>query len=632
MDIPLDANGHTAFRRIVPATVRRTLLLVLLVALVPVLLVQAVLHYNRFQEARAQELESNMEVARAIGGTFDAYVDHILSQELALGVALTSPEPHSNLQITRLLTESLRGYPSLRYYSWVGPDGRVMASSQSSVVGMDVGDRAYFRQIAQGKEWVVGDLMIGRVVGEPTFAVARGVRGTGSELLGVVLATVIPDQLGDVLGVQRSGRSDIAITDSQGVEVYRYPEASLSWEQRSSSSASPFVSRALSGEEVGAVGASPLDGRETMMALVPIRSIGWVASASHAVDEAMAPVFEDVVQDFGLLLAVAGFSLVTALLASRYLTTPISRLRDHAVAVGRGQKAVPVKVAGPVEVESLAGAFNRMAEEISLREAQREQLVRRQSDMLEMQEDLLRTISHDLRTPLTSIQGYAQYIEYSLEKSGYTGDARKSARTVVASAKQMNSMIQDLVDGARLESGQLQLNRTTVCLRDLLAELKESLAGAIEVDRIVVNIHDDVAGVFADPQRLERVMTNILTNALKYSKSPLPVLVSAKEHSGWVTVSIADQGTGIAPEDLPHLFDRYYRASGARKTEGLGIGLFVTRALVEAHGGKIWVESEQGNGTVFHFTLPSAGNDAALDAGEGSHSTQASAAGPATPR
>ncbi len=369
------ASDRGGLRRFAPSTVRRTLLVLLLVAILPALILQAGLHYNHFQEERAQELEANLEVARAVGTTFDAYTDHILSQELAIGVALTAPQPPDATQMTRLLKESLLGYPSLSYYVWVNPTGRVIASSSSDAVGLDLNDRSYFRQIVQGRDWVVGNLLIGKLTGEPTFAVARGIRDEDGTLLGVVAALADPDRLGDVLSVQRSGRSGIAIMDGQGHLVYRYPEVALTWEQRMSGADSSPVRDALLGEEVGSTSTSAVDGRETMMALTPIRSIGWVATASHAVDEAMAPVIEDLAGDFLLLLMVAAFSVVVALLSARYLTTPMRRLRDYALAVGRGQAPQPLTVSGPAEVEALASAFNRMSREITLREAQREQLL-----------------------------------------------------------------------------------------------------------------------------------------------------------------------------------------------------------------------------------------------------------------
>lgn len=594
------------------------LLLLLTAALVPVLLVQAVMHYNSFQERESQEFASNLELARAVSATFDTYTDHILSQELTIGTALTGPQPLPATQAEQILSESIRGYPSLRYYNWVDPFGRVLVSTLPGAAGTDISDRSYFQRIARGKEWEVSNLLVGKVTGEPTFAVARGMRDKSGSLLGVVVALVNPEKLGDVLGVQRAGQSAIAVIDGKGMGVYRYPAVDLTWEQRNWINSPPSMPEALSGKEVTGVFVSPVDGKARMSGLAPIQSIGWVAGASRPVDEVMAPVIQNLTRDFVLLVLVAGAATTVALRVGRSITVPVGRLREHAVAVGRGELDHPLDVAGPNEMADLAGAFKRMAEEIAIRDDQRGQLLRRlqetnrrltaavneQNALTERREDLLRALSHDLRTPLTAIQGHAQMLQRSVEKTAQNDRAQRSAQAVVAGARQMNAMIEDLVDSARLESGQLTLNRVDIDLHSFVSEMKERLAGALETTRIEIAAPERLSRVWADTARLERILTNLLSNALKYSPSDAPVVVRAEETEREVMISVIDQGTGIAPEDLPHLFERYYRATGTRKTEGLGLGLYITKMLVEAHGGRLWAESRVGEGTAFHFTLP----------------------------
>ena len=114
----------------------------------------------------------------------------------------------------------------------------------------------------------------------------------------------------------------------------------------------------------------------------------------------------------------------------------------------------------------------------------------------------------------------------------------------------------------------------------------------------------DLPPMLADPDRLETILLNLLQNAQKFSAPDSPIQVTAHAQDGTVMVSITDQGIGIAPEDLPRIFDRFYRVEHIRKAEGTGLGLYITKRLVEAHGGQIWVESEVGKGSTFSFTLP----------------------------
>jgi len=225
-------------------------------------------------------------------------------------------------------------------------------------------------------------------------------------------------------------------------------------------------------------------------------------------------------------------------------------------------------------------------------------------ELEEQREAYIHTVSHDLRNPLAIIQGHAQFLLRTLDRAGLQGPERQSAEAIVTGARQMNVMIQDLVDSARLEAGQLQLEKQPVSLEYSVSDLLKRAAGIIDVERVQIELPADLPPVEADIDRLDRILLNLLTNALKYSSSETSVQVKARKINNEVVMSVADRGVGIAPEDLPHIFGRFYRASGARKAEGIGLGLYVTKMMVEAHGGRIWFESTLGKGSTFYFTLP----------------------------
>jgi PAS domain S-box-containing protein len=226
-------------------------------------------------------------------------------------------------------------------------------------------------------------------------------------------------------------------------------------------------------------------------------------------------------------------------------------------------------------------------------------------ELQEQLEDVLRAISHDLRNPLAVVQGQAQLLLRALDKAGLTGAEHKSAESILTSARRMNSMIQDLVDAARQEVGVLALERRPVDLPATLLDLIERLAATLDTGRIRVVAPPDLPHVLADPGRLERILTNLLSNALKYSTPETEVTVTLRQRDGEVVTSVQDRGPGIPPDELPQLFQRYYRARAARtRPEGIGLGLYITRMLVEAHGGRIWAESEPDVGSTFSFSLP----------------------------
>jgi len=217
-------------------------------------------------------------------------------------------------------------------------------------------------------------------------------------------------------------------------------------------------------------------------------------------------------------------------------------------------------------------------------------------------EDLLHVISHDLRSPLGALVGQA-----SMLRKHVAGDpfAARRIEAVLRCATRMDAMIEDLVDSARSDSRQLRLRPEPVEVAPYLSELIERSAPLLEVGRVRLSV-DRAAPMtaLADPGRLDRVVLNLLTNALKYSPAESPVELQAASGDGCVTISVSDHGPGIPSADLPHVFDRFFRGQATRARAGLGLGLYSVRLLVEAHGGRVRVTPGHQGGTTFTVTLP----------------------------
>jgi PAS domain S-box-containing protein len=219
----------------------------------------------------------------------------------------------------------------------------------------------------------------------------------------------------------------------------------------------------------------------------------------------------------------------------------------------------------------------------------------------EQREDLIRAISHDLRTPLTVILAQAQMLA---RKPDDPATVLRRAEALRTSAQRMAAMIGDLVDLVRLEAGQVRVEPRAVALAPFAAELRERLRGAVAVERLRLEVPPTLPPALADPPRLERILVNLITNALKYSPPEAEATLSADAREGALRITVADRGPGIAADELPRIFERFYRSPATAQVEGLGLGLYITRLLVEAHGGAITVESAPGVGSRFHVTLP----------------------------
>lgn len=212
-------------------------------------------------------------------------------------------------------------------------------------------------------------------------------------------------------------------------------------------------------------------------------------------------------------------------------------------------------------------------------------------------------ISHGLRTPLTVVQGQAQLLLRELDRAGVDGQMHHSTEAIAASSQRMSLLLRDLVDLTALENGQpLRLNPEAIDLRPFVQELTERLAGVFDVGRIRVEAPEELPSVSADPDRLERILASLLSNALRYSDPGTQITMGFQRQDGEVVTSVTDQGEGIPPEQLPHLFDPYRREE--ERPESTGLGLYIAKGLVVAMGGRIWAESQVGKGSSFSFSLP----------------------------
>lgn len=214
---------------------------------------------------------------------------------------------------------------------------------------------------------------------------------------------------------------------------------------------------------------------------------------------------------------------------------------------------------------------------------------------------IISTVSHELRSPLTSVKGYT-----SLMLSRWDRLKDEQKRTMLEQvhhdADRVTRLVTELLDISRLETGRLVLRRQMVDLPSLAASVVEKVAMAIPELDCTVAFADDVPHVYADPDKVEQVLTNLVENAAKYG-SPKGMRVIGELDRATVAVSVRDQGEGIAPEDLPRVFTKFFRRDHGRPT-GTGLGLWISQGLVEAHGGELTAASEPGVGSTFRFTLP----------------------------
>jgi signal transduction histidine kinase len=298
-----------------------------------------------------------------------------------------------------------------------------------------------------------------------------------------------------------------------------------------------------------------------------------------------------------VILIVVGTALVIWLLIGLYFTFSVSRplLRITAATrrMARGDYNVRVPARGTGEIARLATSFNTMARQIQ------------QSD--QVLKDFVANVSHDLRTPLTMIAGFS---EAMLDGTAQNGEVEESAEVIHDEALKMQRMVEDLLQLTRLESGLLKFRLAPVPVREFVQSVVDRTARAHSgqpAAEIANQVPEVIPDIQIDREQLERALRNLLDNALQYTPATGQVTVGAEAIGrGWVEISVSDTGPGIPQKDVARIFERFYRTDKARERESghSGLGLSIVRQIVEAHGGKVSVESVEGRGTTFRFTAP----------------------------
>ncbi len=219
-----------------------------------------------------------------------------------------------------------------------------------------------------------------------------------------------------------------------------------------------------------------------------------------------------------------------------------------------------------------------------------------------LREEYLALLSHDLRTPLTAIMGFAQQLLRKLRRQGLEKEAA-NAQVIVKNARRMERMLRRIIERSALEADAASVQRAPLDLVHLVRQMVEQLPIQVDRERIQMEMIDELP-VRGDETQLERVIVNLITNALQYSDSASRVVVQLSRVGQQARMSVRDQGPGIHPQELLHLFEKHYRASSAGSVKGTGLGLYSSQLIVSAHGGQIWVESELGIGSTFVVAFP----------------------------
>ncbi len=332
------------------------------------------------------------------------------------------------------------------------------------------------------------------------------------------------------------------------------------------------------------------------VALEVVRS-GFAANAVVFADEQGQQSLQEALIDFAdvllPLLCQAGVvgGVIALLLSdaiSRTIARPLQSVALAAAGMAAGNYNERAPVAGPPEVRAVANAFNEMGAQVQTTQ--------------KAQQDFLANVSHDLKTPLTSIQGYSQAI-----MDGAASNPVAAAQIIHEEAARLNRMVVELTDLARLQAGRMSMHWSPVDMAQLTSAIAERLQIMAQEKYITMQVDARPVGeVSGDGDRLAQVLTNLISNAIKYTPPGGKVWVATRMGDSGINIIIKDTGVGIAPQDLGRIFERFYQVDKARgPRRGTGLGLAIVNEIVQAHGGRITAMSEgEGKGSTFTVWLP----------------------------
>jgi signal transduction histidine kinase len=301
-----------------------------------------------------------------------------------------------------------------------------------------------------------------------------------------------------------------------------------------------------------------------------------------------------------LLLVFAGvLSASFGYLLAANITRSLDLLRQSTHRVANGDFSVQVSLADMDELSDVADAFNRMADEL-------QNAFARQKELEQARRDLIAAISHDLRTPLTSIGAMVEALA-----DGVVTDQATTQRyyaSIGSQIENLSRLINDLFELAQLDTRQIELHLEPVNMNDLLSDVLETMQAQAGAKGVTLkgSFSQDLPLIKAEFTKIQRVLFNLVQNAIRHTPANGSIALATRKVPEGIQVDVSDTGEGILPEDLPHIFDQFFRGekSRSRETGGSGLGLTIARGIVEAHQGRIWVESQLDRGTCFSFILP----------------------------
>jgi two-component system, NtrC family, sensor kinase len=595
----------------------------LLVA-VPVICTSVYLLYSSYQDNKRALTRLQQEKAKSVAVTIDQYFNDLTNRMTAM-----SGRYLSFTALGSVLQPLLSDNATDAFY--IDSTGRKTLASAGGGLALVKGSFLHDRSVEQARAAGVsfGPVHAPRLAfTEPgarsmEVLVAEAYDRTAPEspANGVVGATIDLGVIQDLVRQTRLGTSGyVYAVDAKGVPI-AHPNASAFSHH---SLALPQVTEALASSSTGSTVGRNFRGEKVLSTWATVERVGWKVFVEQPESAAFAPVRGKIWRTALLLAAFLTAGVGVSVLLARHLVRPIKQMRTAAAQIGAGAYGERIQLDRRDELGGLADELNGMAASLQASVRGLEQRVKDRTQELQQalaalsqrgsqlevanrhKSEFLANMSHELRTPLNAIIGFSQVLrqrlfgEINAKQEEYLDD-------ILASGNHLLDLINDVLDLSKVEAGQIELEVATFSLREALER------GVVMVReratkngvRLSLELATDVDLVEGDERRVRQVVFNLLSNAVKFTPRDGSVVVASARDNGEVLVSVTDTGPGIAVDDQERIFEEFQQTNvGVQQREGTGLGLALSKRLIELHRGRIWVESRSGHGSRFVFTLP----------------------------
>ena len=490
---------------------------------------------------------------------------------------------------------------------------RVVSTGKDS----DYSSSTAFQQARQGQSYL-SPVFFARN-SEPYLTIALPVEQFKGEIVGVLLADVNLKYVWDVVSSIKAGKAGYAYVVGRSGDLVAHPDIALVLQNRNIADLAQVQAAFGSAIDAGKFReAKNIHGKDVISSFALIPRLDWAVFIERPIEEVYETLYGSLLRTFTLLLIGLGVALLASGLVARRVLRPLRRLGEGADRIGSGDLSYRVNLKTRDEIEALAEQFNKMAaalqgahdrleEKVADRTRELVTANEKLKELDKLKSDFLSNVSHELRTPLTAIEGLAANM-----LDGIIGPVNDKQIEYLADIKtstdRLARLIEDLLDLSIIAAERAEMKPSAISLLALVQEVSLGLRTIAKNKLTDLELGSlEPLTVWADRDRIAQVLTNLIGNAIKFTPPQGRVVVSAHMNGGaWAQVSIADTGPGIPPEEVRKIFNEFYQVTrpGKQKSQGVGLGLAISKKLVEMHGGKIWVESEVGKGSMFHFTLP----------------------------